>query len=623
MRTLLAKEFQALVPIIVLVVVLALMDDVFILWSDFPDQKPLSTFFETDADEAELSLGTAIIALILALGLLVRESDEGTLSFLDGLPITRARVFAAKVIAALAVLTFSLILEFSTPAVFDVLSRNSLSAPFAWQVFGTGFALNWVVGFTSLGLLLPLSFLRRWLFLVIGVLAWAFVLFGQWRVPHLDLLNPLRLAQPAIQEGRWLVPGAHLAVQVALGLAGFCIALAAFSFTGDRTRRLADRLTQSRAGCALSIVAAIAIPAVWISFFVRLAWQMEAGKSRPLRRDVIEHHNTRHYAFLYRRGESDEALALAAEADAAHRRVTEFLGASALPQPITVDTTSQLARHNAGQAYWKKIRMQLAGTDAEEKDLAVLGHETAHVYLDQLSDGRLAIVFDSARWFHEGVASYVEHRFFRSPEALARFRRSAAAAHAWEPVNFEDFAKDAQWSRKRDRNLVYPLGELFCAALVETYGDTALGHVTRAFTRADAPKGLQGAALWRDTLQACGFSLDAVVASWRAHLDELVATEHAFIASLPRLSAKVSATRDEIVLTPAFDGKSPGVLVCHTRPRPDAAEYEHDHWPAGADGTIRVPRATLSGGTFWYQLGWRVPAAGLPISELWIEAPVP
>ena len=76
--------------------------------------------------------------------------------------------------------------------------------------------------------------------------------------------------------------------------------------------------------------------------------------------------------------------------------------------------------------------MQLTNDDGAGENDAVLGHETAHVYLDQLSDYRLAASFDSTRWFHEGLASYVEYRFFRTPEALAKFRRSAAVTHAWD-----------------------------------------------------------------------------------------------------------------------------------------------------------------------------------------------
>src|SRR5688572_20430534 len=209
MGTLLRKEFWALVPIIVLLVVLAVMDDVLILCTGFPDQKPLSTFLDPKEELPVLALGTAIVSLILAFGLLVRESDEGTLPFLDGLPVTRTRVFVAKVFATLMIMTLSVVIEFGTAAAFDRLSRDSLSAPFPWLIFATGFGLNWVVGFTVLGFVLALSFLRRWLFLVLGILAWAYLLLDQWRVPNLDWLNPFRLAHPAIEGGQWLVSPAH------------------------------------------------------------------------------------------------------------------------------------------------------------------------------------------------------------------------------------------------------------------------------------------------------------------------------------------------------------------------------------------------------------------------------
>jgi hypothetical protein len=362
---------------------------------------------------------------------------------------------------------------------------------------------------------------------------------------------------------------------------------------------------------------------VWFAFFLRLAWNSGAGQTEPRPADLVAHRETAHYAFIFRRGESADVEKLLARADAVHDRVAAFFGGTPLPQPITVDTTSEIARHNAGQAFWKKIRMDLVTREDADENAAVLGHETAHVYLDQLGNYRLAPAFDSTRFFHEGVASYVEYRFFRTSAELARLRRSAAVAHAWAPVQFADLAKDAEWSRKRDRNLVYPLGEIFCAALVQTCGDAASGQLARAFARPGAPKDLTGVTLWQDTFQACGLSLETVLTAWRTELDRLVVAERAFIESVPRLRATITGTPDHILIAPAFSGKAPGELVCVTRGRGDAAEYEHDYWVPRADGTIRIPRRQFAGPTFWYQLGWRVEEAFLPAYEPWVEAPIP
>ena len=622
MGTLLRKEFRALVPIIVLVVVLAVMDDLLVLCTEFPDQKPLSTFLDPKEELPVLALGTATISLILAFGLLVRESDEGTLAFLDALPVTRTRVFSAKVFATLVIMTFSVMIEFGGAAIFDLLSRNSLSAPFPWRVFATGFAVNWVVGFAVIGFVLALSFLRRWLFLVLGILAWAYLLLDQWRLPNLAWLNPFRLAHPTIEGGRWLVSPAHLAVQLAIGFGGLMLAFAGFQLTGDRSRRLVEKFRQNRAAGVFAALGLIAIPAVWLGFFLQLAAESQTGHSPARPADLVTHRESAHYAFIFRQGQSADLEKLLAASDAIHTRVASFFGVTGLAEPITVDMTSEIARHNAGQAFWKKIRMDLASGEEANENVAVLAHETAHVYLDQLSEYRLASAFPSTRFFHEGVASYLEHHFFRSPEELAQLRRTAAIAHAWMPVQFADLAKDLEWSRQRDRNLVYPLGELFCAALVQTCGDAAPATVARAFARRGAPKDLTGATLWQDTLQAAGYSLERVLAAWHRELEGLVVAERLFIESIPRLRATVTATPGEIMIAPVFSGKEPGKLVCVTRPRDDAAEYEHDDWVPGRDGVIRIPRRQFAGPAFWYQLGWRVEAAALPIYEPWIEAPL-
>jgi hypothetical protein len=266
------------------------------------------------------------------------------------------------------------------------------------------------------------------------------------------------------------------------------------------------------------------------------------------------------------------------------------------------------------------VRLELRGKGEDDQNAAVLAHEITHVCLDQLSEFRLSPHFPSVRFFHEGLASYVEHRFFRKPEELKRFRSVAAVAHAWGPVSFDMLADDGSLSRKRYRELVYPFGELFCAALVRCYGDDACSRVARTFARAHAPKGLEHTELWQETLQTCGYSLEAVLAQFYGELDRVVKEERAFIESLPRLRATTETVGEELVIRPTFTGTAPGKLVCICRPTPDAADYEYDFPPRQEDGSFRVRRSAYERGRMSYQLGWHMPDLKLPLFEAWEES---
>jgi hypothetical protein len=99
--TLFRKELRSLRPFVVVVLALVLLDIVDNLLTPFgartfPDRlQSLST---------ELALMQIVLGFSLGVNLLVREIDDGTLNFLDGLPLKRGTIFAAKIQAAILVL---------------------------------------------------------------------------------------------------------------------------------------------------------------------------------------------------------------------------------------------------------------------------------------------------------------------------------------------------------------------------------------------------------------------------------------------------------------------------------------------------------------------------------------
>jgi hypothetical protein len=252
---------------------------------------------------------------------------------------------------------------------------------------------------------------------------------------------------------------------------------------------------------------------------------------------------------------------------------------------------------------------------------ALLAHETAHVYMDYATDSKVSDDFRSTRFFHEGVASYVEHRFYRATHQLQRSRRVAAVAHARDQVRFTELCDNDALSRRRDPDLVYPLGEAFVAGLVARFGDEAPAAILRAFARPNAPTDLKGIALWQDVLQAAGFNLAAAENAWIQLLTEEAQEHRAFIDSLPRLRGAARLHRDEIRIRVSYEGATPGSLVCRLREdlETPAEHYEYAWQEDGNEFTVDA--VDLAAGEFWYQLGWQVPGSSQTVYEDWVRVP--
>ena len=100
-RVLLRKELRSLRPFLFVVFAVLLADLVDALLvpfgtRSFPDR------LQSLSDE--LAILPILLGFAMGVNLLVREIDDGTLGFLDGLPLRRRTIFAAKMQAAMLVL---------------------------------------------------------------------------------------------------------------------------------------------------------------------------------------------------------------------------------------------------------------------------------------------------------------------------------------------------------------------------------------------------------------------------------------------------------------------------------------------------------------------------------------
>ncbi len=200
------NEIRTNLPFFALAVFFPVAALVWDVLADAPNMRPLAMTFKDYIGMTNWWLRIAFLgAMVVAARVLVREHDDGTMEFLDSLPVSRSRIFLVKVTAAFLVLLLMTALHMGSAVLLHALSRDSLDGGFRIRLLVTAGTLRicQILVFLSVGL--AASFLRRFGWLVIGVAYWGFLLIRQSR-PDVELLNLFDLVEPHIEGNRWVVP---------------------------------------------------------------------------------------------------------------------------------------------------------------------------------------------------------------------------------------------------------------------------------------------------------------------------------------------------------------------------------------------------------------------------------
>lgn len=626
-RPLLAKEWRDQRPFLGLALFFLAADVLSTLWSQPLGLSPYAvTFLGRFQVEGDLSFMTCLLAFALGTGLLVRERDERTLEFLDALPTTRGTLFAVKVLVAVGVLlvyplgmTAWLILE-------QALAHPSLDPSLHLDVMGVATVLRLVQVLSVLSLSLALAPLRRlsWTVLVLCVLGLSML---RERVPWLSALDPLQLTVPRMEGAEWLWPVKALVIQVSLACALLALALAGFVGVGER---LAESLRRRLEGTWTGGLVTLATAAAVIALLTH--WNQEniggdAGSAgsggddaAPTMRfpsSTRARADTRHYQFTYPANLSGSMGPLLERADPAFDTVRAFLGVEE-GQPLRADLGGS-ERNTAGTAYWNTLRMEPGNLATPGEALAVLGHETTHVLAQRLLGPERAPRLSALRALSEGLASYVEYRFFRADAEREEDEVVAAAMRARREVRIEELLEPDELAARRDANLVYPLGRLLVEALVARHGDGAPARVLTALGRADAPEHLQGTLAWQDAFQTARIDLTQTVDDFYDLLDARVERHRALIDALPRPRGALEREDSRVGIRVLLDSAPPEGWrpVCRFRASETAGALEFEGPFTGQGPHWREPES-LSDGMLWYQLGLRAPG-GRILYEPWVR----
>ncbi len=616
------KEIRSMLPFLVLALVIPGLGLAYELLAGFPNMKPWERTYQEFVISPEAgNVILSLFVLALASGLLIREHDEGTMEFLDSLPVSRTRVFVVKICLAMLVIFLLTVLDASTTLVLHALSRTSVDRQFHITFWLTAVGMRLGQAFVVLSLGAACSFLRRFGWLLMGILVWTYLLLHEV-VPGIAVLNVFALADPQMEGESWTIPRRLLTVQLGLGAVLMLVAYVLFLGGGDVLMRGFRRLARSRVGNALLLSGSVAVGLVGFSLFVRTMKDQIDSDDRAAPGEVTVEYpswstsraRSRHYEFIYPTNMTGRATALVAAADPVYEKVRQFFEAEEGP-PVVVDATSSLPRH-AGLAYWEKIRLNLATGDAQPMLESVLGHETAHVFLERLSDSRLTEQFNSTRLFHEGVATYVEYALFPAGRDVGELRRVAAVMRQRDEVHIEELVDSALLAARRDGNLVYPLGELLVAELADRHGPQAIGKIARSMAREDAPERLAGLDLWRDVFQACGYNFEHVLDGFYRRLDEEVERHRDFVDGVPRVRGALESDGEQVTVEIHWEAVEGWLPIC--RFRQEEEDAERFYMEGLEEGTFVAWRDDFPSSTVWYQVGLRH-VDGTVIYEPWVS----
>ncbi len=575
MIALLQKEIRALLPIGAVAVLLQSGD---ILYRPILERLDEVTWTHVSHYiEPGESIGfiPVILALVIAYAAYPREHDERTIELLYALPIRRSSIFLAKVAAGLLVSWASVTLLCVTDALQSTLDPQSLSGH-QWRL-GLAVelaALQAVLFFVAYGHGLLASVLR-----LFGLIPYAIVLFIASilddLLPPLAWVDPSEIASPRYVGSELSIPWTPIMAHLVVALFAYGLAYVAWMGPAERIGRALER---ARAGIAgkLAFGCAGAVAVAFIAL-IALALLITGGASDETASDAptieTREATTERYVFSYPASLESRAQGLMAHADDLHEEVRRRLSADVGPE-LVCDLTDTSPEH-LGISSVTHVRVGLSAEPDPVRLRRTFTHETAHVFQHRRSEGRLDEAGDRARFFVEGSAEYLALAIVSDAEVLASSRRIAVATWTRHRMRFEDLADDSRLRERFDPMLVYPLGELWTAALVDTCGERAIGDVLRAIGRGDAPRDLSARAYWEDRLRAAGCDLEAVLATFERMVRAIADRERASIDAIPRIGGGVAGRSGAGLSLVAVLDRDPGAdarLYVRLRSGPDASD---------------------------------------------------
>ncbi len=614
----------------------------------------MTSFLDSDpltVEQHQENLSSILIfAVVIGFGSVAtafgHEREHDTQRFLDGLPISPARVFFTKTLAAYLTVIGWYSIDLCTSLLGGVLSQTSLNPHLPTSYLLGLYLLSALHGFAVVGVGSVLAFAGRWYASLVGLLIW----FGLWiRLQEswwASLFDGMELLSPELEGLRikslaWTPLLGHVGVGAVGLLLGFVLYAGREGWL-SRWIQLAMKIKLVRWSVKLAPAAALA---TWVAVLLMVKEQEEssgdtqsrddkdavasaAGESSGKEWALFQRHETRDCEFLFRATQRQDAEQLWSVADQVCDEALEaFGGQGRWKGRLIVDLSAPVASHAAAQTDWTKIRFPLDGRLPPDARPHVLRHEVTHVIIEQLSDGQARKHFNAMRAFHEGMATHVETRGAHSDYAREeRKRHHQAAALAWSrgPVPLDELLMADDLGRRRDEFLVYPLGLVWVESLIEIGGNEMPALLLQTL-RAKPPKpGREGREVWQHLFAQTGHSWERAEAIYENRMAELVKQHQKLIDSLPRLTAQVKKNAGNVLLIPSPNAApAPGFsLICIVKPRFGLLP-QRERLELTPEGQFRLTDELQAKGRLLYMLGWRHEDERMQVFEPWTELTLP
>ena len=617
------KEMRSLRPFLFVVLAMVLLDiiDAFLTpfeAQSFPDR--LATL------SSELSILQILLGFVLGSSLLVREIDDGTLNFLDGLPLTRSAIFVAKMQAAMLVLIILPLGELLLNVALHLATRESLNYALQPALLLTFFGLSVLVTAVGLTAGMLLGFLRTLSWLVLALCAIGIKLLEDSAPAVAAALNTADLLTLRFTGTAWQLPLPAIWTQLGAALLFAGTAFVLFKSAGS-VRAQAVRLQRRRRLIVVPVTAVMLVAAIGGLLMITGRHGRGGGEPHSQRADAVEftpiatgQATTSHYTFSYPALSSARVTPLIAGADRIFSDVAAVLKIDG-GAPIDVDLSGTVENH-AGTAYLDRIRMHATGAGAP----ATLAHETAHVLARRVAGGDQARQLDGMMVFNEGLAEWVEGKVTNPASANQGHQLAAAIVSARRLLTPRQLTDHDAFASAVDESLKYPLGAILVERLVGRYGPAAPKSLLLALARPDFPRDLKGYVLWQTAFQLAGFDLDLVLDDYARHLKLLEPRFARQIAALPRARGSLAEQDEDYAVTLRFDLPLPANAFPLVRFRPgmasNSAQYRIRYGEPSAAGTYtaEVPGKIATRGEICFQPGLLY--QDIAIYEPWVCLPL-
>jgi len=623
MRTaLFRKEMRSLRPFLFIVLAIVLLDMIDAFMTPLhanPFRERLGSLLD------ELSILQVVLGFALGSNLLVREIDDGTLQFLDGLPLTRGALFVAKLKAAMLVLIVLPAGQLLLNVALHLVTRESLDYAVHPSLLLTFFGLSVLVMAVSLTAGMLLGFLRSLAWLVIALCAIGIKLLEDPAPSLAAALNTADLLTLRFTGTSWQLPMPTIWTQLGLTVLFGISAFVLFRTAGSVQAKV-ERLHKPRRLIAMTAVAVMLIAAVGGGAMLAQRGSREGAEHHSKSADVVEftpiaagHATTTHYTFSYPALSGARVSPLIADADRTFAEVASLLKIDG-GAPIDVDLSGAQENHD-GTAYLDRIRMTVRGASSR----ATLAHETTHVFAMRLAGGERARQLDGMQVFNEGLAEWVESKVKKQASANERHQLAAAIVSARRLVTPRQLTDHDAFASAVDENLKYPLGAILVDRFVTRYGPEAPKKLLLALAKEDFPRNLEGFILWQTAFQLAGFDLDLVLDDYARYLKQLETRYTRQIAELPRPRGSLVKQDQGYAVALRFDQPFPADAFPLVRFRPgkssNLAQYRTSYSALSPDGKsiAIVPGKIVTRGEVCFQPGLLY--GGITIYEPWVCLP--